>query len=140
MGEVARAALSGGAEVTGFIPDFLHQREMPTAEFTTRLVVTDTMHERKSRMFDLSDAFIALPGGIGTIEETVEILTWAQLSLHERPIGLVNVDGYWNPLLLLFSHATETGFAQSSIFDPLIVDATPVGVIREIIRRLGRYS
>jgi uncharacterized protein (TIGR00730 family) len=97
--------------VTGVIPDALVERELAHGELTEMIVVR-SMHERKAKMADLSDAFIAMPGGYGTFEEFCEILTWAQLGLHRKPCGLLNVDGYYDPLLALFDHAVTEGFLR----------------------------
>ena len=109
MGALADASLAAGNEVIGVIPRFLDEREVGHRG-VTRLHVVETMHERKMLMADLSDAFIALPGGFGTLEELVEILTWSQLGLHRKPIGLLDVRGYWAPLVRLIDHATEESF------------------------------
>lgn len=114
MGEMARAALAAGGHVTGIIPSFLNDREIPLHE-VSELVVTTSMHERKQLMFEKSDAFIAFPGGIGTIEETIEMMTWAQLGRHTHPIIFVNLEAYWDPLLKMLDHVIEAGFARSSV-------------------------
>lgn len=114
MGEIARAALAGGGQVTGIIPSFLNEREIPLNE-VTELIVTASMHERKQLMFEKSEAFIAFPGGIGTIEETIEMMTWAQLGRHTHPIIFVNIGGYWDPLITMLDHVIEAGFARSSV-------------------------
>jgi len=101
MGIVARSVLKHGGTVTGIMPEFLHDRERMLVD-VHELVVVDTMHERKHLMFEKSDAFVALPGGIGTLEEFVEQLTWSQLGRHKKPIVLVNVHGFWDPLIELF--------------------------------------
>lgn len=112
MGIVARAALKHGGHVTGIMPGFLHGRERMLLD-VHELVVVDTMHERKHLMFEKSDAFVALPGGIGTLEEFVEQLTWSQLGRHRKPIVLVNIDGFWDPLLELFDKMTAHNFIRS---------------------------
>ena len=112
MGRVARAALLAGGTVIGVIPRFLHEREI-MLRAVTELVVTEDMHERKRLMYDRSDAFVALPGGIGTLEEVVEMMTWAQLGQHAKPVMLANVKGFWNPLLALFDHMTARGFIRA---------------------------
>src|SRR6185436_14291684 len=103
MGEVARAVLAGGGRVTGIIPEFPTEKEHMLRELTDLVVVAD-MHERKRLMFDRSDAFVALPGGIGTLEELVEQLTWAQLGRHSKPIVLFNAAGFWAPFVALLEH------------------------------------
>jgi len=114
MGEVARATLSAGGHVTGIIPEFLMQKEH-ALENATELIVTGDMHERKRLMFEKSDAFIALPGGIGTLEELVEQLTWAQLGRHQKPIVLANIDGFWSPFLELLRHMKSETFIRSGL-------------------------
>jgi len=114
MGAVARAVLAGGGRVTGVIPEFLSRVEVQLDE-VTELVVTDSMHSRKWAMFERADAFVALPGGIGTLEEVVEMLTWAQLGRHDLPIVIANLDGFWDPLIELLDHIIKAGFARSSI-------------------------
>src|SRR5438477_9686266 len=106
MGELARSVLAHGGRVTGIIPAFLSKRERMLRD-VTELIVVDDMHQRKKLMFDKSDAFVALPGGIGTLEELVEQLTWAQLGRHTKPIVLVNIDSFWEPLLALLRHMRE---------------------------------
>lgn len=110
MGVVARAARDGGAPVIGIIPEHLDAVEI-TQDGLSELHVTQNMHERKKMMFDRSDAFIVLPGGLGTLDETFEIMTWAQLSLHKKPILLINHEGYWSPLIELVNNVVEGGFA-----------------------------
>ena len=114
MGTVARAVLAGGGHVTGIIPDFLQAREHMLAEIQETIVVGD-MHTRKRMMFERSDAFVALPGGIGTLEELVEQLTWAQLGRHRKPILLVQVADFWRPLLTLFDHMRAHGFIRDGL-------------------------
>ena len=110
MGEIARAALAGGAHVTGVIPHLLADREVALEEVSS-LIRTDTMRERKAVMDEGSDAFLVLPGGIGTLEELVEILTLKQLGYHDRPIILLDPTGYWDPLLVLIDRMVEEGLA-----------------------------
>jgi uncharacterized protein (TIGR00730 family) len=109
MGILARAVLAGGGKVTGIIPQFLRDREVMLKE-ATELVVTADMHERKRIMFERADAFVALPGGLGTLEEVVEIATWAQLERHAKPVLMVNISGFWDPLIALFRRMAEDGF------------------------------
>lgn len=111
MGALADAALEEGGEVVGVIPKALQFRELAHARLT-RLDVVSSMHERKAKMAELAQAFLALPGGIGTLEEFAEILTWAQLGLHARPCGLLDVAGYYRPLVSFFDHAVEEGFVR----------------------------
>jgi len=112
MGAVARSVLEHGGHVTGIIPGFLSAREHMLVE-AQELIVVDDMHQRKHLMFERSDAFVALPGGIGTLEEFVEQLTWTQLGRHKKPIVLANIDGFWNPLLALFETMTGEGFIRN---------------------------
>lgn len=111
MGAAADACLAAGGEVHGIIPGHLQRREVQKLE-VTRMEVVETMHNRKMRMFDESDAFAILPGGLGTLDETFEILTWRQLGLHDKPIMLVNVAGYWDPLLAAIGHMVRSGFVK----------------------------
>lgn len=113
MGIVARAALAGGGEVTGIIPQFLRDREVMLRDVDD-LIVTADMHERKRIMFQRSDAFVALPGGIGTLEEVVEVMTWAQLDQHVKPVLIVNIDGFWDPLIGLFTRMADEGFLHKA--------------------------
>jgi uncharacterized protein (TIGR00730 family) len=113
MGAVASSVLAKGGQVTGIIPDFLAGKERPMAELQ-ELIVTRDMHERKRIMFERSDAFVALPGGIGTLEELVEQLTWAQLGRHKKPILIVNIGGFWDPLRALLDHMQDLAFVHSA--------------------------
>jgi len=111
MGAVATSVLDHGGSVTGIIPDFLRMRENALTR-VQEMIVTPDMHERKRLMFERSDAFVALPGGVGTLEELVEQLTWQQLGRHSRPVLLANIDGFWEPLLALLSHMRATQFIR----------------------------
>ena len=114
MGVVASAVHEGGGEIVGFIPDFLMSLEIAN-EGIGELVVTDSMHIRKAKMFEISDAAVVLPGGIGTLEEAMEIMTWKQLRQHDKPIVLMNVEGYWDPFLSLINSVVDGGFAHPKI-------------------------
>lgn len=114
MGTVARAVLDHGGYVTGIIPDFLKVRERMLDEVQETVVVSD-MHTRKRLMFERADAFVALPGGIGTLEELVEQMTWSQLGRHSKPILLLNTNAFWKPLLDLFEHMREYGFIRPGL-------------------------
>ena len=114
MGEVARATLAAGGYVTGIIPEFLVNKERMLTD-VNELIVTANMHERKMTMFERSDGFAALPGGIGTLEELVEICTWAQLDQHAKPIILCNTDNYWAPLVTLIDHMRAEKFIREGI-------------------------
>ncbi len=114
MGEVARAAQAAGGQSMGVIPTHLMAREQGKRDLTT-LVITENMHERKKVMFMNSDAVVVLPGGAGSLDEFFEVLTWAQIGLHEKPIFLLDTDGYWQPLIGLIDHVIVQGFADASI-------------------------
>lgn len=114
MGTVARAVLDHGGHVTGIIPDFLQAKERLIADAQETIIVPD-MHTRKKMMFDKADAFVALPGGIGTLEELVEQLTWAQLGRHTKPILMADVKNFWKPLLVLLEHMREAGFIRQGL-------------------------
>ena len=121
MGAVARAAGDAGAEVTGIIPTFLVNRERPEAAHSTHTIVTKDMHERKHKMFEMADAFVALPGGIGTLEELIEQLTWVQLGQHQKPLLILNTCGFWDPLLTLLDNFRDMGFVGQHAIDNLLV-------------------
>jgi uncharacterized protein (TIGR00730 family) len=122
MGEIARAVLDNGGDVTGIIPDFLVRREHAKRD-VDNLIVTRDMHERKRKMFEMADAFVALPGGIGTLEELVEQLTWVQLGRHKKPVLLANVEGFWEPLCALIDHMKQLEFIRDDLnFDLLVAD------------------
>jgi uncharacterized protein (TIGR00730 family) len=134
MGVLADQALALGGEVIGVIPRHLMEREVAHASLTDLHVVA-TMHERKALMAQLAEAFVALPGGIGTLEELVEMLTWAQLGLHAKPIGLVNVDGYYDSLLAFLGHAVGEGFLTPAHRELLAVSSDPDQLLDELDRR-----
>lgn len=120
MGALAHSVHEHGGEVTGIIPKFLMSRER-ALHGTHELIVTGDMHERKQKMFELADAFVALPGGIGTLEELVEQITWVQLGRHKKPILLANIKGFWDPLCALFDHMKTLEFIRSDLdFDLLV--------------------
>lgn len=120
MGVLGNAARAAGGELIGIIPNFLLGYEVGAGPKTDLLVV-DSMHERKRRMAELADAFVVLSGGIGTLDETVEIITWRQLNLHDKPVLLVNIDGYWDRFLALTDHFVATGFSRPNLKDLFIV-------------------
>lgn len=128
MGAVADAALGAGGDVTGVIPQRLVARELAHPGLT-ELRVVETLHERKAAMTELADAFIALPGGLGTLEELAEVTSWAQLQLHAKPIGLLAVDDYWRPLLAWLDHAVEEGFIASAHRELLLDGADLDGLL-----------
>jgi uncharacterized protein (TIGR00730 family) len=122
MGEIAHAVVDNGGEATGIIPEFLMAREH-ALRATQGLIVTRDMHERKRTMFELADAFVALPGGVGTLEEIVEQMTWAQLGRHKKPILLANIEGFWQPLCALLDHMKALEFIRGDLnFNLLVVD------------------
>jgi len=129
MGQLADAVLDGGGEVEGVIPKSLLEKEI-AHDGLSRMHVVDSMHARKSMMAVLSDGFIAMPGGFGTLEEIVEILTWAQLQFHEKPCGLLNVHGYFNHLLSFLDHAEAEGFLRPEHRAMLLVSKTPADLLR----------
>ncbi|WP_341930932.1 TIGR00730 family Rossman fold protein, partial [Methyloversatilis discipulorum] len=128
MGLIADAALDAGGEVIGVIPQHLLEREVAHANLT-QLHVVDSMHTRKALMADLSDLFVAAPGGFGTLDELCEILTWAQLGLHHKPCGLLNVAGYFDPLLAMFDQATREGFLSAPHRQLIISDEDPIRLL-----------
>ena len=123
MGAVAYSVLDHGGEVIGIIPEFLMSRER-ALRGTHELIVTEDMHERKRKMFEMADAFVTLPGGIGTLEEVVEQMTWAQLGRHKKPILLANVNGFWNPLCALLDHMKALEFIRGEFNFDLLVAPT----------------
>ena len=120
MGTVANAALEAGGKVTGIIPHFLEKREV-MLDTLEDLIVTRDMHERKHLMFEKSDAFVALPGGIGTLEEAVEMMTWAQLGQHRKPVLLADINGFWSPLMELLDHMRSQGYIRPDTEVPYLV-------------------
>ncbi len=122
MGTVAKAVLGAGGDVTGIIPEFLLTKERAISA-GPGLIVTKDMHERKRKMFELADAFVAMPGGVGTLEEIVEQMTWAQLGRHKKPILLANINFFWQPLCALLDHMRKTEFIRGDLnFDLLVAD------------------
>lgn len=134
MGEVATAALAAGGEVTGVIPTFLRHEEMAHDQLT-ELIITDSMAERRTKMIDLADAFIALPGGLGTYEELFEVLSAAQLRLHRKPIGLLNINGFFNPLTKLLHHTAQQGFMPAANTGLVCVDNN----IGNLLNKMSAY-
>jgi uncharacterized protein (TIGR00730 family) len=135
MGAVAKGTIEASGKVTGIIPRFLMNKEATEAALgqLDELVVTEDMHERKHIMFEKSDAFVALPGGIGTLEEIVEIMTWAQLGRHRKPMVFGNIDGFWDPMMTLMDHMSQTGFLHSAhLVQPLVVDE-PQAIVPAIL-------
>ena len=116
MGIIADAVMDSGGEVIGVIPEHLHDIEVGH-EGLTELHIVDSMHTRKNKMFELSDAFVVMPGGLGTMDETFEIITWRQLGLHDKPVILVNNNQYWEPFRALVKHIIDSGYARENCMD-----------------------
>jgi uncharacterized protein (TIGR00730 family) len=139
MGAVARAVLDHGGTATGIIPEFLFRKERPQG-LREDLIVTRDMHERKQKMFEAADAFVALPGGIGTLEELVEQLTWVQIGQHKKPVLLANINGFWEPLRDLLDHMEKLGFIYSGLNGNLLTADRPEDILpklREAVRIVG---
>ncbi len=131
MGEVANATQAAGGEVFGVIPVHLFDREVGKRDLST-FVITENMHERKKVMFMNCDAIVVLPGGAGSLDEFFEVLTWRQLGLHDKPIYLLNTDGYWDKLADLIHHVISQGFADASMLNFINVVATPQDVVDDL--------
>lgn len=131
MGQVADAVIAGGGPVVGVIPDVLMTKEL-AHERITRLEIVPSMHARKARMAELASGFLTLPGGIGTFEEFFEIVTWAVLGIHQKPIGLLNVDGYYDPILRLLGHAVEEKFLRPQHLDLILVGEDPATLVSRL--------
>jgi uncharacterized protein (TIGR00730 family) len=138
MGTIARAVLERGGHVTGIMPDFLKSREKLLDRVQETIIVPD-MHTRKQLMFEKADAFVALPGGIGTLEELVEQMTWAQLGRHTKPILLLSINGFWKPLLVLLAHMREQGFIRPGLELNYLV-AERVDEVIPMLRAAARRS
>ncbi len=139
MGAIAESVVDHGGAVTGIIPEFLKARELMFRR-AQEMVVTRDMHERKRLMFERADAFVALPGGIGTLEELVEQLTWAQLGRHKKPILIANIDGFWDPLCMLLDRMRDRQFIRAGLtVTPLVVDAAEkiLPALREATRLIA---
>ncbi len=136
MGAVATSVIAHGGRVTGIIPEFLTDREkaLPSAQ---EMIVTPDMHTRKQLMFDHADAFVALPGGIGTLEELIEQMTWAQLGRHKKPICLANIDGFWDPLCTLLDHMREMAFIRPGLTVNLLIADRIDDVLPKLIEAAG---
>lgn len=135
MGIVADASLAAGGKVIGVIPDFLMRKEVGHAGLT-RMEIVETMHERKQKMADLSDGFIALPGGMGTLEEMAEILTWGQLGLHQKPFGLMNTAGYYQSLIQMFDQMVQEQFLHSENRSMVLTSDEPA----DLLQKMARYQ
>jgi uncharacterized protein (TIGR00730 family) len=139
MGAVAHAVLERGGHVTGIIPDFLKAREQLLHDVQETIIVPD-MHTRKRLMFEKADAFVALPGGIGTLEELVEQMTWAQLGRHNKPILMLSINGFWKPLLVLLAHMREQGFIRPGLeLNYLVAERVDevIPMLNAVARRVG---
>jgi uncharacterized protein (TIGR00730 family) len=134
MGELARSVMEGGGRVIGVIPRHINERVETLS--LTELHVVDNMHERKALMYDLSEAFVVLPGGIGTIEEFFEVYTWYQLGIHLKPVGLLNTRNYFGKLLEFVDHMVAEGFLKTAHRNVLVIEEDP----QVLIRRLGRQE
>jgi uncharacterized protein (TIGR00730 family) len=133
MGVLSRTIYAGGGRVTGIIPAYINDRV--THADISELIVTQTMHERKAEMYKRSDAFIALPGGIGTLEETAEIITWSGLGLHSKAVGILNIRGFYDNFIAFLRRAADEGFFKQTHFDNLIVESAP----EKLLDRLENY-
>ena len=138
MGEIARSVLQNGGSATGVIPEFLIRKE-GTLEGTTHLIVTKDMHERKQKFWELSDAFVALPGGVGTLEETVEQMTWIQIGRSKKSMLLANIEGFWDPLICLLEHMRRLEFIRPGLeFNQLVANQVDEILPRSEERRVGK--
>lgn len=135
MGEIANGALSRGGRVVGVIPYFLNSKEIGHTG-VSELIVVQTMHERKQLMNDRCDGIVALPGGFGTLEELFEVITWAQLGLHQKPVGLLNTNGFYNHLIAFVQHMVEVGLLREENRDMLLVAET----IEELLYKMETYQ
>ncbi|WP_428908183.1 TIGR00730 family Rossman fold protein [Niallia sp. Krafla_26] len=128
MGAIANAVLESGGKVIGVMPDFLDNKERSHRNLTD-LIIVRSMHERKQKMSDLADGFVALPGGPGTLEEFFEIFTWAQLGLHQKPLGILNINHYFDPLVSIFNHMANEAFMDEKFRAMALVDSEPRGLL-----------
>lgn len=135
MGNIAKSVLNNKGKVVGIIPNFLKKKEVVHLGLT-QLITTENMHERKLRMHEESDGFIALPGGMGTLEELFEIITWLQLGLHQKPIGLLNVNGFYNDLIKMLETMVRKGFLSMDNYNLLLVDSDP----RLLIKKMEEFK
>jgi len=137
MGVIAGTVAEGGGEVIGIIPDFMQAKGL-THPAGAEVQIVDSMHSRKMKMTTLGAGFVALPGGLGTLDELVEALTWAQLGLHDKPIGLLNVEGYFDPFLSLLDHATREGFVKLAHRELLITASSPEILLHAMATRAAK--
>ncbi|OEH93871.1 TIGR00730 family Rossman fold protein [Bacillus solimangrovi] len=135
MGAVADAVLNEGGHVIGVMPSFLDKREIAHKNLS-ELIIVQSMHERKAKMAELSDGFIVLPGGPGTMEEFFEIFTWAQLGLHQKPCGFLNINHYYDPLIEFFNHMLKEQFIHDKYLEMALVDEEPV----ELLKKFSTYQ
>src|SRR3954466_8425373 len=138
MGELANAVLDRGGEVLGIIPTFLQNRER--ANMRGKVIITRDMHERKQRMFEEADAFVALPGGVGTLEEVVEQMTWAQLGRHQKPILLANIQKFWDPLCALLDHMEELQFIRPGLAVDYLVAERVDAILPKLRKAMERVA
>lgn len=139
MGTIANSVMKEGGTVHGVIPDFLDKVEI-THHGLTELHVTRNMPERKKLMFELSDGFIALPGGNGTLEELFEVFTWAQLSIHHKPIGILNTNGYYDHLIAHINYSIEQGFLKSNHIELLVIDSEPEQLLEKMLSKEVEFA
>lgn len=133
MGKVADAVLEAGGDVIGILPRWLEDKEVGHTRLS-ELHIVDSMHTRKARMIERSDAFVAMPGGMGTFDELFEVLTWAQVGLHEKPVGLLDVAGYFDPFRAMIRHSVVEGFAQPEHEGLFVSDADPDELVEKLVR------
>lgn len=137
MGEVAHSTMDAGGHVTGILPKFWN--DAPEKHLTlSEMIITETMHERKTLMYEMSDGFVALPGGIGTLEELVEMMTWSQLGHHSKPIIIANIEGFWQPFLSLMEHMRSEGFIHSEQMLMYDVADTPEEIIPKLEKLMDK--
>lgn len=133
MGELARSVLEKNGKVTGIIPKKIYENVQHVE--LTNLIIVEHMHERKAKMYEHADAFIALPGGIGTLEELAEVMTWQQIGYHAKPIALLNMHGYYNGFIDLLSHMEEEGFLNRQYIDNLVIESNPVLLLDQLAKK-----
>ena len=139
MGELADAVLANGGSVTGVMPEFLATKEIAHPDLSELRLVA-SMHERKALMAELADGFVMLPGGFGTLEEFMEVLTWAQLGLHSKPLGLLNTEGYYDSLLSFFDHAVGEGFVSQTLRDLVLEAPEPAELLEAMHRQPAAFD
>jgi uncharacterized protein (TIGR00730 family) len=139
MGALARGVLEAGGHVTGIIPQFLNEQENVFPDIS-KLIITQSMHERKNLMFNMADGFVALPGGIGTLEELVEMLTWHQIGQHRKLIVLGNISGFWNPLIELIAHMSKSGFITKTTPVTFDVAETPQDIVDKLCSNFAQVQ